>query len=311
MRLYARGDIRLENGLGYTASALWRSTDFRMKTCLPRTLCGALCVLALLCSGCVEKAFYYPDHMDYGSPAQQGLRFETVEFRSQDGTLLSGWFVPAQGLVNPRQAKGTVIHFHGNAENMSSHWNLVSWLPQRGFNVFVFDYRGYGHSLGAPSIKGVFEDSNSALNYVRGRPDIDPERLLVFGQSLGGNNAIAVVGSGNRQGIKAIAIDSTFYSYSKIAHQKFPGAGWLLSDKYSAAAHIAEISPIPLLLLHGTDDTVIPYEHGVLLAQAALAPKQFVTIPGGHHIDAMSARYGDIYRKQLAGFFEAALGLQH
>lgn len=257
--------------------------------------------------GCVEKAFYYPDQIAYGSPAEQGLPFEPVTFPSRDGTLLSAWFVPAQGVSRPQDAKGTVIHFHGNAENMSAHWSLVSWLPQRGFNVFVFDYRGYGQSRGSPDIKGVFEDSTAAINYVRQRPDINPQRLLVFGQSLGGTNAIAAVGAGNRAGIKAVAIEATFYSYSKIANENLPGTGLLLSDQYSAARYIAKLAPIPLLLLHGTADDVIPYDHAKMLLQQAQAPKTLITVPGGGHIEAMTPRFGNTYRDALVNFFEAAL----
>ncbi|WP_018609830.1 alpha/beta hydrolase [Uliginosibacterium gangwonense] len=270
----------------------------------------ALSFVCLPLMGCVEKAFYYPDQLAYGSPADQGLPFETVSFQSKDGTLLSGWFVPAQGFSRPQDAKGTVIHFHGNAENMSSHWLLVSWLPQRGFNVFVFDYRGYGQSHGSPEPKGVFEDANSAIDYVRQRPDIDPLRLLVFGQSLGGTNAIAAVGAGNRSGVKAVAIEATFYSYSTIANQTLPGAGLLVSDQYSAERYIAKLAPIPLLLLHGTADEVIPYDHAKMLLQQAQPPKTLITVPGGGHIEAMTARFGTTYQDALVRFFEAALADQ-
>ena len=91
------------------------------------------------------------------------------------------------------------------------------------------------------------------------RPDVDATRLLVFGQSLGGTNAIAAVGSGNRAGVRAIAIESTFFSYSSIASEKVIGAGSLADDTYSAERFVAALSPMPLLLLHGTADAVIPF----------------------------------------------------
>ena len=206
--------------------------------------------LPLSLAGCISSPFYYPDTVLYSTPASAGLKFENVEFTSADGTRLTGWFIPATEYRNPKHAKGTVVHFHGNAQNMSAHWQFVSWLPQRGFNVFVFDYRGYGKSRGTPEPKGVFEDSNAALNYVRSRKDVDPDRLVVLGQSLGGTNAIAVVGSGNSSGVKAIAIEATFYSYAAIANDKFYGAGVLVDDTYSAERYVSNLAPIPLLLVH-------------------------------------------------------------
>jgi uncharacterized protein len=269
-----------------------------------------LLLLPTMLAGCIESAFYHPDRILYSTPAGLGLDFETVFFASDDGTKLSGWFIPATGYKNPRNAKGTVVHFHGNAQNMSAHWQFVAWLPQRGFNVFVFDYRGYGASEGKPAPKGVFEDSNSALNYVRSRKDVDPERLLILGQSLGGTNAIAVVGKGNRAGVKAMAIEATFSSYSSIASDKFPGAGSLLDDAYSAEKYIDKLAPIPLLLIHGTSDAVIPYAHTLRLMDKAGEPKKLITVEGGGHIEALTLRFGTRYQEAVLDFFDAALSGQ-
>jgi fermentation-respiration switch protein FrsA (DUF1100 family) len=267
-----------------------------------------LCALPLFLSGCVQSMFYYPDRVRYETPDALGLRYESVQFTSADGTRLSGWFIPAVGRQDPTEAKGTVVHFHGNAQNMTSHWRFVSWLPKQDYNVFVFDYRGYGESEGKPEPKGVFEDSGAALNYVRSRGDVDPERLFVFGQSLGGTNAIAVVGSGNRAGVRAVAIESTFYSYASIANDKLMGAGLLVSDDYGASKFVAAISPIPLLLIHGTADAAIPHAHSQRLLAAAREPKRLIEVPGAGHLDPMSApRFGTTYQQALTDFFEASV----
>jgi len=257
--------------------------------------------------GCANKAFYYPDKTVYSTPGQAGISYEAVTFKSADGTKLAGWLMRAKGVADSRQAKGTVIHFHGNAENMTSHWQFVGWLTSRGFNVFVFDYRGYGASEGSPSPAGCFADSNAAIDYVRSRPDVNPARLLVFGQSLGGNNAIAAVGAGNRAGVCAVAVESTFFSYSSIASEKVFSAGLLMDDRYSAKNYIAAISPIPLLIIHGTADEVVPYSHATRLFAAAREPKQLITIDGGGHIGAMMHEDG-VYRDTLVKFFEDAMG---
>lgn len=280
----------------------------RLSLTLPCRLIGALC-LVLAFSGCTS-VFYYPDQVLYKTPASAGLRFEELEFKGFDGTRLTGWFIPASGYANPKEAKGTVIQFHGNAQNMSAHWQFLSWLPQRGYNVFVFDYRGYGLSDGDPEPKGVFEDSNSALNYIRTRQDVDPRRLIVLGQSLGGTNAIAAVGSGNRAGVRAVVIESTFYSYSSIANDKLPGAGFLMNDTYSAKNYVAQLAPIPLLFLHGTKDATIPYAHTRKLFDQAGQPKRLVTIEGGEHLDAFSPRFGRKYQDVLLEFLDAAFSTE-
>ena len=275
-----------------------------------RRWCGklALCALPLLLAGCVQSMFYYPDSVRYETPDVLGMRYEPVQFTSADGTRLSGWFLPAADRNNPKEAKGTVVHFHGNAQNMSTHWRFVAWLPKQDYNVLVFDYRGYGQSEGKPEPKGVFEDSNAALNYVRSRQDVDPDRLFVFGQSLGGTNAIAVVGSGNRAGVKAAAIESTFYSYSSIANDKFKGAGLLVSDDYAASKYVAAVSPIPLLFIHGTADQVIPVEHSKRLLADARGPKRLIEVQGAGHLEPMTTlRFGNAYRKALTAFFESSM----
>ncbi|WP_454907735.1 alpha/beta hydrolase [Variovorax gossypii] len=279
-------------------------------TGLIRRWCGklALCALPLLLAGCVQSMFYYPDNVRYETPDVLGMRYEPVQFTSADGTRLSGWFLPAADRKNPKEAKGTVVHFHGNAQNMSTHWRFVAWLPKQDYNVLVFDYRGYGQSEGKPEPKGVFEDSNAALNYVRSRQDVDPERLFVFGQSLGGTNAIAVVGSGNRAGVKAAAIESTFYSYSSIANDKFKGAGLMVSDEYAASKYVAAVSPIPLLFIHGTADQVIPVEHSKRLLADAREPKRLIEVQGAGHLEPMTTlRFGSAYRKALTAFFESSM----
>ena len=276
----------------------------------PGLLVTGACALAALLVGCAQNLFYYPDQVLYGTPTQAGLAFEQVRFESGDGTQLTGWMIPALGVPSPRAAKGTVVHFHGNAQNMSAHWEYAGWLARRGFNVFVFDYRGYGASAGSPAPKGVYEDSLAALRYVSRRDDIDATRLLVFGQSLGGTQAIlAVTGlsGAERRAVRAVAVEATFLSYSSIAGEKVRGAGLLMNDAYSADRFIAQLEPTPLLLIHGTRDEVIPHSHSERLHALARAPKTLVLVEGGGHIEAMTPRFGATYRDRLVRFFEDAL----
>lgn len=274
----------------------------------------SLVILALFLLSCVRvnQMFYYPDRTLYSTPAVNGLSFEEVLFPSRDGTVLSGWFIPALG-----EAKGTLLHLHGNAENMTSHFGFVDWLPAAGFNLLVFDYRGYGKSAGRPHRAGVYEDSCAALAYLRSRGDIDPTRLLVFGQSLGGAQAIAVVGGGERQGVRAVVVESSFYSYRSIVRDsigkmpllsffKTPLAQILINDDLSPADYVGKIAPIPLLLIHGTRDEIIPFRHAELLLERAGEPKSLWRIEGGNHTAAFISPASP-YRRQLLEFFAAAL----
>ncbi|HUN82536.1 MAG TPA: alpha/beta hydrolase, partial [Phycisphaerae bacterium] len=104
-----------------------------------RLLC--LCFLVTML-GC-DRVFYYPDRRVHGDPAEHGLKYEDVYFAAPDGVRLHGWFFPAT-----KPATGTVLHIHGNAANVSAHYEFIRWLPAAGYNVLTFDYRGYGQSGG-------------------------------------------------------------------------------------------------------------------------------------------------------------------
>lgn len=254
----------------------------------------------------MHSTFYFPDRIKYDSPERAGLAFEPVLFNSADGTLLSGWFLPATGIASPLQAKGTVLHMHGNAQNMTAQWQYVQWVPARGYNVFVFDYRGYGQSHGKPEPKGVFEDAIAALDYLRARADIDTNKLFVFGQSLGGMIAIASVGA-SPAGVRAVLAEAPFHSYTQLADDRMPGEGPIVDETWSATSHVAKLAPIPLLLIHGTHDGVVPYGHSEMLLAEAREPKRLVTVEGGDHLDIMTDRYGTRYQDMMMDFFEQAL----
>ncbi len=249
--------------------------------------------------------FYYPDREEYDSPHRVGFAYEQVFFDSADGTRLSGWFIPARDVEKPMDAKGTVIHLHGNAQNMTAHWSFAEFVPRRGYNLFAFDYRNYGDSDPVrPDPKGVFEDSVAALDYLRTRTDIDTGKLFVFGQSLGGMLAIAAAGA-SPQGVRAVLAEAPFHSYSATIKDKMPHVAVDLDDTYTATAFVAKLAPTPLLLIHGTRDVVVPYSHSVLLLAEAGEPKQLVTIEGGDHVDAMVERVrGRVYQDMMIEFFD-------
>lgn len=246
------------------------------------------------------RHFYFPDRIKYDSPARAGLAFETVAFSSRDGAPLSGWFIPA--VHGTQAAHGTVVHMHGNAQNMTAHWAYAEWLPAADYNLFVFDYRGYGDSPGRPDPEGIFNDAVAAIDYVRQRPDIDPQQLHVFGQSLGGMLAIAAAAA-SPQGVRTVVAEAPAHSYTAWAEDQMPQLELVLDDSCCASEWIAQLAPIPLLLLHSPIDRVVPYSHSQQLLQAARGPARLVTIAGGAHNDAMTDRHGTRYQDLLLAFF--------
>jgi len=279
-----------------------------MKTTL--ALAVAMTTIVFNAAADLDSHFYHPDQRSYANPAEDGYPYEDVRFQSADGTRLSGWFIPAQ-----RKAAGTVVHFHGNARNMGSHYPYVSWLPAKGFNLFVFDYRGYGKSQGIPSREGVYEDSVAAVEYIKSRTDIDQGKLILFGQSLGGANAVCVLGKNKFDGVVGIAIDSSFSSYKSIAidhvHWLKPVAFFMIGNKLSPKKYVGNLSPTPLLIIHGTNDEVVPYKHAERLFKKANEPKTLWTIKDGQHIDALDRYEKEMEPRLHAQFIEWVNGAQN
>jgi len=260
-------------------------------------------LLATAFQGC-NGLFYHPDSHPYRSiEAIPGG--EELTFASADGTQLHAWF------VRPKQKpKGTVIYFHGNAQNLTSHYSFVDWLPAEGYQVFAFDYRGYGKSAGRVSRQGLHEDSLAALDYVSKRADVDANRLLVFAASLGGACATAALGESGFK-VRGVALDSTFAHYIGMGNEvlggtflTYPLAWLLLSNSHSPADVIQNIAPTPILSFHSAQDPVVPIAQGRALYDAAKEPKAFVEVPVYGHPVATTRR---AERERLLQFFTDCL----
>ena len=260
-------------------------------------------------SAWVERFFFYPDNVRYTTPAQFGLQAEDVWIAAADGSKMHAWFLPASGA-----AKATVLHLHGNAANVSNHLPLVAWLPPRGFNVLTLDYRGFGRSEGRPSLDGVVDDSAAALAYLRRRPGIDTERLIVVGQSLGGATALRLLAR-DSTGVRMAVIDSAFASYRQIAREAASTAGILapLAPFVMSAFPGPEKDPVtalqsvhvPLIFVHGTRDAVIAHDHSAQLHAAAHPPKELWTVEDAEHV-AVFGNAGP-WRERLAAALEHAV----
>ncbi len=247
---------------------------------------------ALLLAGCTSF-FFQPSRALVATPARFGVEFRQLDIEAADGTVLRAWYMPARG-----PARGSILFLHGNAENISTHFANVVWLPAEGFNVLALDYRGYGASEGSPSLAGAQLDIDAALRALLARPDVDPDRIVVFGQSLGAALAIYYVAhSRDRAHIRALVADSAFADYRAIAREKLAGffltwplqwLPWLtVDDDYSPAEAVGAVSPIPLLIVQGDADRVVPVANARRLFALAREPKQLWIVPGAGHIGSL------------------------
>ncbi len=256
---------------------------------------AAAVLLAVLCVGCTS-VFFQPDRTLFQTPGLYGLEYQPVELRAADGTELFAWFLPARG-----KARGSVLFLHGNGQNISTQFANVAWMPAAGFNVLALDYRGYGGSQGEPSLPGVQLDIDAAMQALLRRPDVDPTRVVVFGQSLGGALAIHYVAHSRfRDSIRALVVDSAFSDYERIGQEKLAAAvitwpfQWFASlaidNRYSPEASVGLLSPIPVLFIHGDADTLVPLHHSQRLFELAGFPKELWVVPGAGHIQAIKSK---------------------
>jgi fermentation-respiration switch protein FrsA (DUF1100 family) len=238
-----------------------------------------------------SSLLFYPERQLIGTPDQVGLAYQDAWFKSSDGTPLHGWMVAAQG-----PPRGTVLFLHGNAQNISYHLGAVHWLPEYGYNVFLFDYRGFGKSGGNTDLDGAHRDAEAALAHIRSRPDVDPDRLVVFGQSIGGVITVWLMAHDDRRGVRAVVLEGAFSNYRRITREKL-GDVWLtwpfqwplsflMPNRYSPERVMGRIAPTPLLIVHGTADSIVPYHHAEYLYRAAGDPKTLWAVEDAEHISA-------------------------
>ena len=211
-----------------------------------------------------ERFVYFPTRESFDTPAG----FEDVTFRNDSGHTLHAWFLPARG-AQPGETRPAVLHAHGNAGNVSLHSGFSSFLTNRGLHVLVFDYRGYGRSHDAPiNRRALLEDTQAALAYLRTRSDVDPDRIGLYGVSLGGVPALNTAALDDR--VPAVATLSAFSSWKGVANDHAPVVGPLLIraglDPIDA---VRQLGHRPVLLVHGDADAIVPYHHMARLETAA------------------------------------------
>ena len=239
----------------------------------------------------VMRYFYYPDRVEVPLPPRlQDLSSQEIIFRTADDVRLHGRFY--QSVTPPR---GTIVQFHGNAGNITHHVSILLWLVEHGYNLFVFDYRGYGRSEAEPSPSGLYQDALAALREMERlhRTYAAGGLLVIVGQSLGGAVVLKALEDFKATlPVDLLVLDSTFASYRNIALRitgaSFPGVllmplAWLLvSDAYAADLQRCTHR---LLVLHSQGDHTVPFSCGQrIYAQAASRHKDFWTDNATTHV---------------------------
>ncbi|MEN0057325.1 MAG: alpha/beta hydrolase [Bdellovibrio sp.] len=266
-----------------------------------------LLIISFSFLGCTHL-FYHPSQREYVDVSKLEIQPQEIEITDEGGEKISAWlFKPAQG-----KAKARLIFFHGNAENITSHFRALYWILYEGYEFLIFDYPGYGKSSGKPTPQSTTQSGREVLRWTAAQKDSPP--LAVFGQSLGGNIALYSVIHEKEVPLCMVAVESTFKSYRKVA-QRVAGRHWLtwllqplayvvMTDAYAAGERIAEIAPTPLLVMHGEADTIVDIRNGEDVFAAAESPKEFWRVPGGYHIQAFFGEKGLDFRQRFIGFLE-------
>lgn len=260
------------------------------------SLAFILGAVALVMPFLLNSLMYFPARAIEYTPREAGLAFDDVEILAGDGARLHGWWVPARG-----PSLGHVLLCHGNAGNVGDRVLHAKLLAEAGLDVLLFDYRGYGRSSGAPDEEGTYRDSRAARAALLRQRGVDARRVFYLGESLGGAVALALALEAPPRGL---ILQSTFTSVRDLGRVHYPFIpGALVPDAYPSLRRIRQLT-VPLLVLHGDADDIVPLAQGKALFEAAPEPKQFRVFPRLGHNDLVvlaGPRYGEAIGSWVRG----------
>jgi alpha-beta hydrolase superfamily lysophospholipase len=221
---------------------------------------------------------YYPTQHWTADPAQHNM--QVVKYTTADGLTLTSWYAPPQG------DKPVFILFHGNALNISSwHW-VPDYFTRRGYGFLMAEYRGYGGNPGSISEQGFYNDGRAAMTWLMKDRKIPENKIIVYGMSIGSGTASQM--AYEYKGIKALVLEAPFTSAVNEAGDVYPWIGpakYLLFDKFDNISKAPSFR-MPVIVLQGSADEVIPPTHGKALFDAVGSPvKEYDMLEGGHHND--------------------------
>ena len=253
-------------------------------------VCGCTLILFMAFE---DKLIYfpakYPDgawmiREDYSRQGEIVPRIEDCYFDTSDGVRLHAWYCTAlrceAGGGVPLRAEMVVLWFHGNAGNITYRYEMIRAMMGLPIEVFIIDYRGYGKSEGNPSERGLYLDARGAWDFLVNQRRVAPERIVIFGKSLGGVPAIDLASQVQPAGL---IVQSSFTSAGDMAASVLPFFPRVfLQTKMDSRSKIARVR-CPKLFIHSRADEVVPYELGRRLYEAAPEPKQFYEVKGAPH----------------------------
>lgn len=246
-----------------------------------------LFLLALIFQGCTSL-FFYPDRITYRTPEHYDLAYDDLYFDSSDKVTLHAWHIYPE-----QESEGIMFLAHGNGQNLSSHFTAWTWLVKKGYELFIFDYRGYGKSGGETDIQGSIEDTKAALAYLEKTHTGD---YFVCGQSLGATLLLNALEDRDNTKIKAVILDSAFKGFADIVNEKLAlnGLTWpwqwvpylTLNARYDADKKVQGIAK-PILFLHGSSDAIISPNNSWQLFELSSMPKELWVVKKAEHIQSL------------------------
>lgn len=239
-----------------------------------------------------KRETYHPDKNMYITPQNIGILYDDENFSAEDGQIINGWFIPAH------DAKATILYCPGSRGNLCDQMARIKFFHDMKVNLMIFDYRGYGKNSGKPTEQGLYKDARAAYDFLISRKDIDKDRIVVLGESLGG--AVAADLCLNRK-VSALILESSIVSLATQAKRMYPflPVELLLYERFDTLSKIKRIR-IPKLIVHGLDDETVLFEEALKLYFVAPRPKQFLPFQGAHNDDIF--KISDTYRDKLLKF---------
>ena len=238
------------------------------------------------------RLLYFPSLQIEATPAQVGLAFQEVSLESEDQLKLAAWFVPVEN------GRGVILFCHGNGGNISHRLDSLLIFHRLGYNILIFDYRGYGQSEGTPSEEGTYLDAEAAWQYLVQDKGFTDHQIVLFGRSLGGAVAARLA---TRHDPGGLILESVFTSVPDMAAELYPllPTRLLSRYRYNTRQALAGVNA-PLLVVHSPGDEIISFAHGRKLYQAANQPKSFLEISGDHNSGFITS--GHKYQQGLGSF---------
>ena len=225
----------------------------------------------------LHALLYFPSRPIIETPDPAGLDYRDLTLETDDGERLHGWWIGARA-----GALGHLLLCHGNAGNVGDRVVHAGLLTAVGFDVLLFDYRGYGRSSGSPSEEGTYRDARAALACLLEQPGVDPARVFYFGESLGGAVALDLALERPPAGLLLLSAFTGVREMSRLHYPFVPAV--LVPDVYPTLRRMHELHA-PLFVLHGERDEIVPLSQGRALFEAAPGPKRMHVFPGLGHND--------------------------